>query len=73
MISDIPHRRHALHALTRRHGPQVSNEALAAMLNADEARAASTAAGLTDMRQYLESEGDAESSRFLAVLEVLGQ
>ena len=29
-----------------------------------------TAAGLHDMRRYLEGEGDAESSQFLAVLEV---
>ena len=50
--------------------PQVSNEALSAMLSADEAQAASTAAGLHDMRRYLEGEGDAESSQFLAVLEV---
>lgn len=40
------------------------------MLRGDEARAASTAASLQDMRQFLEGEGDAESARFLRVLQV---
>ena len=48
---------------------QVSNETLAAMLAGDEARASHTVADLEDMRQYIEGEGDLDSSRFLRVLQ----
>ena len=50
-------------------GMQVSNESLAAMLAGDSARASRTVADLEDMRQYVEGEGDVDSSRFLRVLQ----
>ena len=49
---------------------QTSNQVLAIMLQNDKAGAVDLTSELQDMRQILEEEGDAESSRFLKVLQV---
>lgn len=49
---------------------QTSNQVLAIMLRSDKAGAVDLTSELQDMRQSLEEEGDAESSRFLKVLQV---
>jgi hypothetical protein len=48
---------------------QVSNATLSAMLDNSEAQASTVSEELQEMRLYLEAEGDAESSRFLKVLQ----
>ena len=49
---------------------QSSNRVLSVMLKSDKAQAVSLTSELQDMRQLLEEEGDADSSRFLKVLQV---
>lgn len=49
---------------------QSSNRVLSVMLKSDKAQAVSLTSELQDMRQILEEEGDADSSRFLKVLQV---
>ena len=50
---------------------QSSNRVLSVMLKSDKAQAVSLNSELQDMRQLLEEEGDADSSRFLKVLQVI--
>ena len=49
---------------------QTSNQVITIMLRSDKAGAVKLTTELQDMRQILEEEGDAESSRFLKVLQV---
>lgn len=49
---------------------QTSNQVLSVLLKSDKAEAATLTTELQDMRTILEQEGDADSSRFLKVLQV---